>query len=130
MMSGVDELHGGLQKVAEDLKVERIGPMHQAGSDSLLTASTFFALSEKSLSGVKVVEDKFAASCTATASTRTGRRRAQLVGRAVERHRRRQRRPVARGHELPRERDRQRPGLARARRRRRRRRRLPTGRRR
>ena len=30
-----------------------------AGSDSLLTASTFFALSEKSLSGVKVVEDKF-----------------------------------------------------------------------
>lgn len=59
MMSGVDGLHGGLQKVAEDLKVERIGPMHQAGSDSLLTASTFFALSEKSLSGVKVVEDKF-----------------------------------------------------------------------
>lgn len=34
----------GLSKLAEELEVERVGPMHQAGSDSLLTASVFFAL--------------------------------------------------------------------------------------
>lgn len=35
---------GGLNRIAEDLKVERIGTMHQAGSDALLTAATFFIL--------------------------------------------------------------------------------------
>ena len=44
MMVSCDGLKGGLQKLAEDLNVERIGPMHQAGSDSLLTAQTFFEL--------------------------------------------------------------------------------------
>lgn len=44
MMTSCDGLKGGLQKLAEDLRVERIGPMHQAGSDSLLTAQTFFEL--------------------------------------------------------------------------------------
>jgi CCR4-NOT transcription complex subunit 7/8 len=34
----------GLNKLAEELGARRIGPMHQAGSDSLLTASVFFAL--------------------------------------------------------------------------------------
>lgn len=42
LMTACQNLHGGLQKVSEDLKVRRIGPMHQAGSDSLLTAQTFF----------------------------------------------------------------------------------------
>lgn len=37
-------MKGGLQDVADDLNVPRIGPQHQAGSDSLLTASTFFQL--------------------------------------------------------------------------------------
>merc|ERR1719162_759608 len=46
LMLSCDNLKGGLQKVAEDLDVERIGPMHQAGSDSLLTAATFFKLVE------------------------------------------------------------------------------------
>ncbi len=44
LMKYVDELHGGLNKLAEILEVDRIGPQHQAGSDSLLTAGTFFKL--------------------------------------------------------------------------------------
>nr|UXY86896.1 CCR4-associated factor [Cryptomonas paramecium] len=37
-------LHGGLDKIAEKLKVFRIGRQHQAGSDSLLTLKIFFKL--------------------------------------------------------------------------------------
>ena len=33
---------GGLTKIASDLNVKRFGTMHQAGSDALLTLSTFF----------------------------------------------------------------------------------------
>jgi len=43
-MKHCENLRGGLQKVAETLKIERIGPQHQAGSDSLLTAATFFKM--------------------------------------------------------------------------------------
>merc|ERR1712216_680459 len=39
-----EHLRGGLNKIAETLMVERVGPSHQAGSDSLLTAATFFQL--------------------------------------------------------------------------------------
>lgn len=46
LMKFTDSLHGGLNKLAELLEVERIGPQHQAGSDSLLTACTFFKLRE------------------------------------------------------------------------------------
>ena len=59
LMSTVDGLHGGLQRVAEDLKVERIGPMHQAGSDSLLTNTTFFRLAEIAFQGAQMIEAKY-----------------------------------------------------------------------
>jgi len=40
-------LYGGLQKLADDLNCARIGIEHQAGSDSLLTMTTYFALKSK-----------------------------------------------------------------------------------
>jgi len=46
MTSILDGFHfmGGLQRLADDLKCQRLGAEHQAGSDSLLTMSTYFAL--------------------------------------------------------------------------------------
>eukprot|EP01125_Pyxidicula_operculata_P016589 TRINITY_DN5727_c0_g1_i2.p1 TRINITY_DN5727_c0_g1~~TRINITY_DN5727_c0_g1_i2.p1 ORF type:complete len:290 (+),score=34.88 TRINITY_DN5727_c0_g1_i2:690-1559(+) len=44
LMKSCRNLKGGLQDVADDLEVERIGPQHQAGSDSLLTMQTFFKM--------------------------------------------------------------------------------------
>ncbi|KAJ0536827.1 putative poly(A)-specific ribonuclease [Helianthus annuus] len=44
-------LHGGLNKLAQLLEVERIGICHQAGSDSLLTSCTFRKLIENFFSG-------------------------------------------------------------------------------
>lgn len=46
MMKFCDHLHGGLDKLAEILQVKRFGTCHQAGSDSLLTSSTFQKLKD------------------------------------------------------------------------------------
>jgi CCR4-NOT transcription complex subunit 7/8 len=47
MMVSVEGLYGGLAALADTLEVVRIGPMHQAGSDSLLTSQTYFKLVQK-----------------------------------------------------------------------------------
>jgi len=44
LMKSCKNLKGGLNDLADDLKIERIGPKHQAGSDSLLTSATFFKM--------------------------------------------------------------------------------------
>jgi CCR4-NOT transcription complex subunit 7/8 len=46
------KLHGGLNKLAEKLNVLRIGQVHQAGSDSLLTLNVFFKLKKTFFKGI------------------------------------------------------------------------------
>jgi CCR4-NOT transcription complex subunit 7/8 len=57
MMTLTEGLYGGLSALGDSLEVVRVGPEHQAGSDSLLTAQTYFAIMRKHLGDVGV--DKF-----------------------------------------------------------------------
>ena len=45
-MKSCKNLKGGLQEVAAQLEIARLGAQHQAGSDSLLTGLTFFKMKE------------------------------------------------------------------------------------
>jgi len=57
MTSLCDGHFGGLQRLADDLKCPRIGPEHQAGSDSLLTMSTYFGLAEEQFTKNGKIDD-------------------------------------------------------------------------
>lgn len=57
MTSLCDGHFGGLQRLADDLSCPRIGPQHQAGSDSLLTMSTYFALANSKFTHDGRVDD-------------------------------------------------------------------------
>lgn len=48
LMKSSRDFKGGLDQLAEELEVDRIGTAHQAGSDSLLTQATFFKLMRNS----------------------------------------------------------------------------------
>ncbi|KIX97963.1 uncharacterized protein Z520_06041 [Fonsecaea multimorphosa CBS 102226] len=48
----------GLQDIAEELAVARIGQAHQAGSDSLLTGQVYFKMKEKIFNGT-IEEEKY-----------------------------------------------------------------------
>ncbi|CAK9146634.1 unnamed protein product [Ilex paraguariensis] len=60
LMKFCNSLHGGLNKLAELLEVERIGICHQAGSDSLLTSCTFKKLKDTFFNGST---EKYAGLC-------------------------------------------------------------------
>uniref|UniRef100_A0A182QQ84 poly(A)-specific ribonuclease n=1 Tax=Anopheles farauti TaxID=69004 RepID=A0A182QQ84_9DIPT len=51
LMKSCKNLKGGLQEVADQLELRRVGPQHQAGSDSLLTGMAFFKMREVHTNG-------------------------------------------------------------------------------
>mmetsp|Transcript_3240 Transcript_3240/g.6048 ORF Transcript_3240/g.6048 Transcript_3240/m.6048 type:complete len:348 (+) Transcript_3240:62-1105(+) len=60
MTSLCDGHFGGLQKLADALSCQRIGVEHQAGSDSLLTMTTYFALARaKFMNGEGIDDSKY-----------------------------------------------------------------------
>ena len=44
LVKGYQNMQGGLNRLAEQLNVQRLGMMHQAGSDSMITSDVFFKL--------------------------------------------------------------------------------------
>lgn len=57
LMRANDSLYGGLNRLAEHYGCERIGTMHQAGSDSLLTMRVFFSMMRETFKGA--IDDQY-----------------------------------------------------------------------
>lgn len=52
LLRSFKHLKGDLQEVANQLDLKRIGPQHQAGSDSLLTGMLFFKIRDTFFEGI------------------------------------------------------------------------------
>jgi CCR4-NOT transcription complex subunit 7/8 len=83
MTSILDGHHfmGGLQRLADDLGCQRLGAEHQAGSDSLLTMSTYFALVKKKFTNAagKTDDSKYANELFGYGNNHTVRKGANAV---------------------------------------------------
>uniref|UniRef100_A0A182NPL4 poly(A)-specific ribonuclease n=1 Tax=Anopheles dirus TaxID=7168 RepID=A0A182NPL4_9DIPT len=69
LMKSCKNLKGGLQEVADQLELRRVGPQHQAGSDSLLTGMAFFKMREVHTNGCYATTTTCSNSSTSTSST-------------------------------------------------------------
>ena len=56
MVRGIDQYRGGLNRIAEELGIKRIGRTHQGGSDSLVTLESFFKLKNECFEGDSLKE--------------------------------------------------------------------------
>ena len=62
LVKGYQNMQGGLNRLADQLKVQRMGTIHQAGSDSMLTLDVFFKLKQGGYineSKLTIKEEKF-----------------------------------------------------------------------
>jgi CCR4-NOT transcription complex subunit 7/8 len=56
IVRGIDQYRGGLNRIAEELGIKRIGRTHQGGSDSLVTLEAFFKLKKEYFAGESLEE--------------------------------------------------------------------------
>lgn len=56
LMANADGFQGGLNKLGDDLQIDRIGQKHQAGSDSLMTLQVFFRVCELKFGGAAALD--------------------------------------------------------------------------
>ena len=66
LMKSCKNLKGGLQEVADQLELRRVGPQHQAGSDSLLTGMAFFKMREVHT----IFDSRYYCSCPCSGTSR------------------------------------------------------------
>ena len=56
VVRGIDQYRGGLNRMAEELGIKRVGRTHQGGSDSLVTLEAFFKLKNDYFDGESLKE--------------------------------------------------------------------------
>jgi len=56
LISGKEQIKGGLNKLAQNLDIFRFGDVHQAGSDSLVTGQVYFALINKEILSIDEIK--------------------------------------------------------------------------